>query len=166
LEENKMNFPDAESLIQSYATNHWLIGVLTEGLTHDDSLVQPPYEGNCLNWVLGHILSGRHTAMKLVGAVPVWRQEEIDIYKTGSPPITSSDQAVPLEKLVSDLDQSQVTIAAALGKKSEAELLEEAETDRGIKPITQHLAELHWHETYHVGQLELLRDFAAAGQDK
>jgi len=31
-----MNFPDAESLTQSYATNHWLIGVLIEGLTHDD----------------------------------------------------------------------------------------------------------------------------------
>jgi len=161
-----MNFPDAESLTQSYATNHWLIGVLIEGLTHDDSLVQPPYEGNCLNWVLGHILSGRHVAMKLVGAAPVWSQEEIDIYKTGSPPITNSDQAIPLEKLVSDLDQSQERIAAALGEKSEAALLEEAETDRGLKPISQHLAELNWHETYHIGQLELLRDLATASRDK
>ena len=161
-----MNYPDAESLTQSYATNHWLIGVLIEGLTNDDSLVQPPYEGNCLNWVLGHILSGRHTAMKLVGAAPVWSQEEIDIYKTGSLPITSSDQALPLEKLVGDLDQTQERIAAALGGISEAGLLEEAETDRGLKPITQHLAGLHWHETFHVGQLELLRDLATASHNK
>ena len=103
--------------------------------------------------------------MKLVGAVPVWSQEEIDIYKTGSPPITSSDQALPLEKLLSDFDQSQERIAAALAEKSEAALLEEAETDRGIKPITQHLAGLHWHETFHVGQLELLRDLASASHD-
>jgi len=104
--------------------------------------------------------------MKLVGAAPVWGQEEIDIYKTGSPPITSSDRAIPLEKLVSDLDQSQERIAVALGEKSEASLLEEAETDRGLKPIAQHLAGLHWHETFHVGQLELLRDLATASQDK
>jgi hypothetical protein len=40
--------------------------------------------------------------------------------------------------------------------------MKEAETNRGLKPVAQHLAELHWHETYHTGQLELLRDLAKA----
>lgn len=159
-----MNYPDAESLIQSYATNHWLINTIIEGLTTADSLVQPPYDGNCMNWVLGHILSGRHTALKLVGATPVWSQEEVDRYKTGSGPIVTADQALPLEKLISDLDLTQERITAALVEKSQADLMEEAETNRGLKPITQHLHGLHWHETYHTGQLELLRDLAKANQ--
>jgi len=159
-----MNLPDAESLTQSYATNHWLINTLVEGLTNADSLVQPPYQGNCLNWVLGHIVASRQPALQLVGATPVWSQEEADRYKTGSSPITSSDQALLLEQLISDLDLSQERIAAALAEKTETELLEEAETDRGVKPISQHLAGLHWHETYHTGQLELLRDLANAKQ--
>ena len=159
-----MNLPDAESLTQSYATNHWLINTITEGLTNADSLVQPPYDGNCLNWILGHILASRQTALKLAGAELVWSQDEIDRYKTGSTPITSEDQATPMEKLIADLDLSQTRIAEALGSKSEEDLLQEAETERGLKPIAQHLAGLHWHETYHTGQLELLRDLARAGQ--
>ncbi len=160
-----MNFPDAESLTQSYATNHWLIKHLTDGLSDADSLVQPPYDGNCLNWVLGHILAGRHTSLKLLGAKPIWSQEVIDRFKTGSPPVTNAEQAVPLEKLFNDLDLSQERIAEALTQISESELLEEAETDRGVKPISQHLNGLHWHETYHTGQLELLRDLAKASED-
>jgi uncharacterized damage-inducible protein DinB len=160
-----MNFPDAESLTQSYATNHWLIKHLTDSLSDADSVVQPPYDGNCLNWVLGHIIAGRHTSLKLLGAKPVWSQEEIDRFKTGSPPVTNVEQALPLEKLFNDLDLSQERIAEALTLKSEFELLEEAETDRGVKPIAQHLNGLHWHETYHTGQLELLRDLAKASED-
>ncbi len=160
-----MNFPDAESLTQSYATNHWLIKHLTDGLSDADSLVQPPYDGNCLNWVLGHILAGRHTSLKLLGAKPIWSQEVIDRFKTGSPPVTNAEQAITLEKLFNDLDLSQERIAEALTQISESELLEEAETDRGVKPISQHLNGLHWHETYHTGQLELLRDLAKASED-
>jgi hypothetical protein len=47
----------AEELIQAYATNTWLIGRLTEGITHDESLMQPPFLTNSTNWVLGHILN-------------------------------------------------------------------------------------------------------------
>jgi uncharacterized damage-inducible protein DinB len=69
-----------------------------------------------------------------------------------------------MEKLIGDLDLSQKRIAEALGQMSEGELLQEAETDRGLKPVAQHLAGLHWHETYHTGQLELLRDLARVSQ--
>ena len=159
-----MNYPDAESLTQSYATNHWLINVLIDGLDNEDSLVQPPYEGNCLNWVLGHIISGRHTALKLLSGHLFWSQAEIDLYKTGAPPITSPEQALPLDKLVNDLELSQERIAAALEAMTESGLLEDGETERGVKPIAQHLEGLHWHETYHVGQLELLAELAKASR--
>ncbi|NIQ10155.1 MAG: hypothetical protein GWN61_15565, partial [candidate division Zixibacteria bacterium] len=33
-------------------------------------------------------------------------------------------------------------------------------TDRGEKPVGQHLSGLAWHETFHTGQLDLLRSLA------
>lgn len=152
-----MTYPDAESLMSAYATNHWLIGRLTEGLSHEDSLVQPPYQGNCLNWVVGHIIAGRHTSLKLLGAQTVWSDEQAGRYKTGSPPVTGDENAIPFDRLLNDLDLSQERIAAALDGISPEVLATEGETDRGIKPVAEHLDGLHWHETYHTGQLELLR---------
>ena len=39
-------------------------------------------------------------------------------------------------------------------------LAEVVETRFGERPVGQHVAGLHWHETYHTGQLELLRQLA------
>ena len=49
----------AENLIAMYARNVLFIKQLTEGLTHIDSLAQPPVPGNCMNWVMGHIVAYR-----------------------------------------------------------------------------------------------------------
>ena len=67
-----MTVPKADELIRDYAGNTWLIKCHTEGLTHDDSLLQPPFRTNCLNWVLGHIISRRNSAMELLGQASYW----------------------------------------------------------------------------------------------
>ena len=155
-----MSYPDAEYISQSYASNQWLIGKLTEGLTHADSLEQPPFKANCLNWVVGHILSGRNEALNYLGATPFWSQEEAAHYVTGSSPITGDDQGLSFERLLSDLDLSQKRIEAALAEISDEALAEVVDTRFGPRPVGEHVASLHWHETYHLGQLELLRELA------
>ena len=155
-----MSYPDAEYISQSYASNQWLIGKLTEGLTHADSLAQPPFKANCLNWVVGHILSGRSEALNYLGATPFWSQEEAAHYVTGSSPITGDDQGLSFERLLSDLDLSQKRIEAALAEISDEALAEVVDTRFGPRPVGEHVASLHWHETYHLGQLELLRELA------
>lgn len=65
-----------------------------------------------------------------------------------------------LEDLTEDLAESQRRIAEALDGVPEAALERNAETDRGVKPVWQHLQGLHWHETFHIGQLEVLKDYA------
>lgn len=155
-----MTHPDAETLTQSYGMTRYIIRLQTDGLTHEDSLLQPPFRGNCLNWVLGHIIAGRDTALELLGQSPLWREEEASRYRTGSEPVTNSEQALPLERLLSDLDQSQQCIESALERISPEELAQ-ATTFRGSEQtLGQALAGLHWHETYHTGQLELLRQLA------
>ena len=66
-----MDYPTAQSLSQSYGSTHWLINRLVDGLSNADSLVQPPFEANCLNWVVGHILAGRNEALSYLGAEPI-----------------------------------------------------------------------------------------------
>ncbi len=52
-----MTYPSAQSLSQDFGTTHWPISKLVTGLSNKDGLVQPPFEVNCLNLVLGHILA-------------------------------------------------------------------------------------------------------------
>jgi hypothetical protein len=159
-----MSYPDAEYISQSYASNHWLIRKLTEGLTHADSLAQAPFKANCLNWVVGHILSGRVEALNFMGVPSFWSEEERAHYVTGSDPITSDAQALPFGKLLSDLDLSQEQIEDTLSEISDEALAEVVETRFGPRPVGEHVASLHWHETYHLGQLELLRELAGPSE--
>ena len=74
-----------------FKTNHWVVTHQTEGLTHEDSLLQLPFRGNCLNWVLGHILVSREQVLGMLGIEGSWTEEEIGRYKYDSEPITSAD---------------------------------------------------------------------------
>jgi len=63
---------------------------------------------------------------------------------------------------MADLDEAQADIEAALANVSSNYLEEVVETRFGERPRWQHISGLGWHETYHVGQLELLRQLALA----
>ena len=121
-------------------------------MSSDDSLVQPPFEANCLNWILDHILE----------AEPIWGEAELARCRTGSPPITRVEQALTLERLLNDFKESQRRILAALGSVSAEELAVVVDTRLGKRPVGQHIDGLHWHETYHTGQLELLKALAVS----
>lgn len=155
-----MTHPDAETLIESYAVNLQVIKLQTAGLSHEDSLLQPPFRGNCLNWVLGHIIAGRSTALEHLGESPIWDESQKSRYESGSEPIQSGKDALPLEQLLADLDQAQEQLVSALGNLS-PEGLDALIMARGREqPLGQALSGLQWHETYHLGQLEFLRQLA------
>lgn len=151
---------ERDRLKENFEFTHRLIHMQTDGLTHADSLLQLPFRGNCLNWVLGHIVDSRNTVLRLLGAQCIWTADECSVYGYGSDPITGEGKALPLERLLADLDESQNRIAAALESISPEALAAEIEIWKGKTPLAEHLAFLHWHETYHVGQLELLRQLA------
>jgi uncharacterized damage-inducible protein DinB len=155
-----MTDPDAETLIGSFGLTHQVIRMQTDGLSHKDSLLQPPFRGNCLNWVLGHILVGRNTALKLMQETLIWDEAETSRYRSGSEPITRDEQALPLDRLLVDLDRSQERITAALKCTTPEELATVVPFRGSRRSLGQALASQHWHETYHTGQLELLRQLA------
>lgn len=157
-----MALSTAEELVGDYEGNTWLIGRHTEGITHDESTLQPPFPANCMNWILGHIISRRNSALEVLGQPSLWDQESQRLYQSGSPPLTDAQEARDFSQLLQDLEQSQKRIAAALATVSEEALARIVETDRGAKPVREHLAGFHWHETYHLGQLDILRSMILA----
>jgi hypothetical protein len=70
-----------------------------------------------------------------------------------------------MEDLLQDVDETQHRIAAALEACQEADLQRVAETERGAKPVWQHVEGLHWHETYHMGQFQILRNYALSQRE-
>ena len=147
------------NLIATYGTNQWLIESQTAGLTHADSVRQPQPRGNCMNWVLGHILGSRNSGLKAVGETPVQAEAVRRWYVTGSAPISAPDQGLPLPELLAALGKANERMTQALAGLTPKDLNaihdEETQTTVGGR-----IAGLQWHETYHVGQLELLRQLA------
>ena len=155
-----MSCPDAQALAQAFRLTHQIIKLQTNGLSHADSVLQPPFRGNCLNWVVGHIIEGRDSALNLMGEAPLLDHERADFYRTGSEPITSAEQAVPLEDLLQVLELSQQQIEATLERTTPDQRGRSVQFRGSERSLEQAIAGLHWHETYHTGQLELLRQLA------
>lgn len=149
----------AKKLSEQYAFHTRLIQDLVDEVSDSESLLQPPFEANCLNWILGHIISRRHSALEALDSEPLWRQDRLSRYRTGSEPITSRDRAVPFDTLLDDLERSFDMLQHTLDSADDALLERTFVNDRGEKTAVEHVEGFLWHETYHIGQLEILRAF-------
>lgn len=136
----------------------------TAGLTHEDTLVQLPFRGNCMNWILGHIISSRDRILNHLDQPLCLSEHELALYRSGSEPLQDGANALRLERLMDDLRRSTTAIKQALEAAPQETLLEIADTERRRTRLAL-IRGLLWHETYHVGQLEILRQ-AAGKNDK
>lgn len=155
-----------EQLAKTYSANFMLIQRFTDGLEDPDSFYQPHPNINCLNWVLGHIIEARNRALEYLDVEPVWDQREREFYITGSDPVTESSQALSLAQLLAALMDTSEKIKTTLESVSEAFMENAVDTSRGKVPRWQQISGLGWHETYHTGQLELLRQFIMDHKDQ
>jgi uncharacterized damage-inducible protein DinB len=150
----------AEMLRIFYHYNHYVVKINTEGLTHEDSLFRPTPSGNCVNWVLGHILANRSPVLRTLGEEPVWTKATAKPYERGSDPLTDESHAVRLEKILEDLSASQERIMRALKEIPPDQLSGPPPT--GVAKddddtVASLLAALAFHEAYHAGQTGLIR---------
>jgi uncharacterized damage-inducible protein DinB len=150
---------DVNSLIQILERDQGIIRQQAEGLSHADMVLQLPFRGNCFNWVIGHILTSRASILTALEAEPILSEEEIKRYGHGSEPVTDADNAVPYDRLSEALAQTKDAVIAAL-KDASPELLGKLYNEEWGMNVGQWVAFLIWHETYHVGQLEILRQLA------
>jgi hypothetical protein len=136
-----------------------------DGVSHEQSLFRPQPAGNSVNWIVGHVLANRDAVHRLLGLDPAWGDGS-ERYVRGSEPITDPSDAVRLDSLLARLRFSQRAVAAALDAAGDTLLTAAPQAQApqaqapGVEdspPAGLQLAFLAFHESYHAGQLGLLR---------
>jgi uncharacterized damage-inducible protein DinB len=146
-----------QQLSEAFGRNVSVLRMQAAGLSHADSLRQPPFRGNCLNWVLGHLAENRDVILQALAAEPVMGAAA-SRYARESDPITGDGPGVlPLEELLVILTRSQEALTAALARTTEEDLAKEIQRGQRTMLLSERIFFLYFHETYHVGQTELLR---------
>lgn len=123
-----------------------VISINTEGITHEESMIFPDGEANCMNWVLGHLIYVRNAFLNVLGEQAVWDGELFSGYNRGAVPLERKGELVGFEDLKSYLKRSQEQLEAKLS------MLERFNPDQ-----VNDIATLCFHENYHSGQLGYIR---------
>ena len=105
------------------------------------------------------LLSGSSHVLETIDVSHAWQEEVRAFYHMGTPAITTQSKAVNFDKLVEYLDESVELIESALEKMSDEQLEKKHSNYRGEKSRYEHLTSFHWHEAFHIGQLEVVKAF-------
>lgn len=102
----------AEYLLNQFRFNQMTLTMLLKDVDHSESLQGPEPGGNCINWMLGHLIATRGRLLRDLGREPAWREEVAEAY---SPVIDGfAERALPLEDLKELLEQSLNNLVHAL----------------------------------------------------
>lgn len=147
--------------VRAFNRNVAIVQMQAEGLSHAESLIQTPYQVNCFNWVVGHLVTGRDDALTEVGATGVWSPETEQRYRRESDPILEDGEGVlPFADLLEALSETQRRIEHAVGELTEQQLAVESMFGDKAVSLASRLRFYYFHDTYHTGQTEILRQFA------
>ena len=152
-----------ENLIWNFERNAVYIRTHLAGLTHADSLVQPPVNGNCINWIVGHLVCYRNFALGICGLPLVVSTTVANRYERGSSPVTGAAADVAaFDTLVQAYWHSHEQLLAYLRTMTQEQASEVVSAADFTMPRSELLTSFMRHESYHTGQLELLRELALA----
>lgn len=130
----------------------------SDGISHDESLQRPQPGGNSLNWIIGHIIASRSGLLTQLGENPLFDDETRAQYRRGSDGDVKN--AVRLEDLMATFDRSQPILTTAIERLSEERIAAKAGFGSPAGPdatLAQAISAMIFHESYHCGQLGLLR---------
>lgn len=142
---------------------HRVVQINADGVTQAESLVQPQPAGNCLNWVVGHLLAVYHNVLPLLGQEPVLDAAVLKRYNRGSAPLRNGADALDISQLMTAWDECCRRVDAGLARLSEDTLAEPAPvspTNNPDETIGSLLSTVCWHQAYHSGQIGVLRRIA------
>lgn len=149
-----------EIFLLSVRATHSVVKRNVEGLTQEESLIQPKPAGNCLNWVMGHLLYVYNQVLPALGQTPVMGQETLKRYKRGSFPLTNPGEALELRDLIQGWDEASNRMEAGITGITAKALDAPAPFSPSNNPnetVRSLLTVLLFHQAYHAGQTGLLR---------
>ena len=144
---------DPQLLQAMYEDTYTMVKQQIDGLEHLESVHQSPFGGNCINWIVGHLVVARCNFLMMLDTPSIWDMTICRRFIPGSNPVTGLEDALPFETLTAGLDRTQEQLMTALGGVS-AEKLQVVNED---KTIGEHLAFYNAHEAFHAGELASLR---------
>ena len=140
-------------LCRQFDFNQLLITKGIEDLSHEDSLRGPQAAGNCVNWVLGHLLLTRSHLESLLGVDPLLSGERWGVYEAGHEDLDRT-RALNLEELRQVAADSLSHLQASI--QSSEPRMNDAIGPRG-RSIADTIGTFVSHEAYHAGQIHLIR---------
>jgi len=130
-----------------------------DGVTHEQSLAQPPQGGNCANWILGHLMNVQNGVMRLLGEKPVWESDQLA--RAGFVPITRTTEAIDWKVLRDRFLGSRERCLAAISALSDDAMAESVPHPfGGTCSRAELLIILAFHQAYHARQLAMSRRIA------
>ncbi|MGB7624939.1 MAG: DinB family protein [Terriglobia bacterium] len=144
-------------------TTHTVVRLNVEGLIHEDTLIQPTPGGNCLNWVVGHLVCIYDEVLPMLGQKPVMERGALKRYARGTPPLCDPAEALQLRELVSAWEEASKRFDAGLSGLTSKALDAPAPASPTKNPdetLRSLLALVSFHQAYHAGQTGLLRRIA------
>jgi hypothetical protein len=151
---------NAKAIAMLFEFTHGVFHRNIEAVTHEESLRSPQPGGNCINWVGGHVVATRDAMLALLGTRPVGSPAERERYKRGSPPVRDASEALAWDRIVHTFDAQQDALRAAFAALTPERLaaaLPEGANPFQVDSLAEQLALFSFHESYHVGQLGILR---------
>jgi len=154
---------EIEIFRQSARTTHKAVRLNVEGLTHAESLIQPRPAGNCLNWVVGHLLWVYERALPMIGQRSVMAEGALSRYDRGAPPIQDAAEAMEFSELMAAWNEAAARIDSGLtGLTSEmldspAPFSVSGDPNETMRSLLTHVS---FHQAYHAGQTGTLRRIA------
>ena len=146
-----------DDLVREFERNRRIIHSQCAGLTNEESLLQPPFAANCLNWTVGHIVVHRDKVLAALGGSGVLDAATLARYNNESDPVTGDGPDVrSLAELLTALDESQDRLAQVAPT---ADMAAAFDHER-FKTVGARVRFYYFHDTYHTGQTELLRALA------
>lgn len=150
-----------QALLTQLGFTQFVLDKNLDGVSHDQSLIAPDAGGNCLNWVVGHIINSRDALLRMLGETSLWGPRQADIYARGSSALTAEQaDVVPLDMLREYLKESHARMVAAVEGLTDEDLDRVVDGPLGSDPLRKQLAGLVFHEAYHAGQTGILRRVA------
>lgn len=154
---------EIEVLRQQARTIQRVLRSNVEGISHEESLIQPQPTGNCLNWVIGHLVVAYQLVFPLLKQEPVISEERLKPYARHSSPLRDRAEALPLPELLAAFDKASERVDAGLTRLTPGRLDEPAPFSPAKNPketVRSLLASISFHQAYHAGQTGLLRRIA------
>lgn len=142
---------------------HWVVKLNVDGLTQEDSLIQPQPGGNCLNWVVGHLLYVYDQTLPILGQTPVLGVDTLKRYGRGTPQIENAAEALDLAQLMTAWDEAADRMEAGLESLTPETLDRLAPwspTNNPEETVRSLISTILFHQAYHAGQTGLLRRMA------